>query len=114
MGSGDQGDNQIPRYSGPCPPSGQRPILSSDPWTFSDLGKFCQNRSIATVTPPAGFTVGSPAAVSISVPNGASASAPALVVNRGDLGEWGMRANLLVNNSEFALVTLSGVIGGVR
>ncbi len=38
-----------------------------------------------------------------------------VVLSRTDLGEWGMRANLLINNSEFALAEANGklyVLGG--
>jgi N-acetylneuraminic acid mutarotase len=67
------------------------------------------------VTPPSGFTIGSGANLSVTVASGAQANALAIVLNRGDIGEWGQRAPLLAANSEFALAEANGklyVLGG--
>jgi N-acetylneuraminic acid mutarotase len=67
------------------------------------------------VTPPSGFTIGAAGTVSVTVSSGAQASAAAFVLNRGDVGEWGLRAPLLAANSEFALAESNGklyVLGG--
>ena len=69
------------------------------------------------VTPPAGFTIGAAGTASVTVAGGAQANASAFVLNRApvDPGEWGLRAGLLVANSEFALAEANGklyVLGG--
>lgn len=67
------------------------------------------------VTPPAGFTTGAAGTVSVTVAGGAQANAAAMVLGRGDVGEWGLRAPLLAANSEFALAESNGklyVLGG--
>jgi hypothetical protein len=69
-----------------------------------------------TVTPPSGFTIGASGAASITVADGAEATASALVLTRlADVGEWSHRSGLLAANSEFALTELNGklyVLGG--
>ena len=67
------------------------------------------------VTPPSGFTIGAGGTLSVTVASGAQANALAIVLNRGDIGEWGTRAPLLVANSEFAFAEANGriyVMGG--
>ena len=67
------------------------------------------------VTPPAGFTIGAPGTVSVTVSGGAQANASPIVLNREGIGVWGQRAGLLVANSEFALAEANGkiyVMGG--
>jgi N-acetylneuraminic acid mutarotase len=81
-------------------------------YTFADVpaGSYT-----LTVTAPAGFTLGSLSTRSITVAGGAEANPSTIVVNRTDLGEWALRANLLENNSEFALAEANGkiyVLGG--
>jgi N-acetylneuraminic acid mutarotase len=66
------------------------------------------------ITPPVGFSIGTAGTVSVTVASGAQADV-ATVLNRVPLGEWGLRAPLLVANSEFALAEANGkiyVMGG--
>ena len=68
-----------------------------------------------TVTPPAGFTLGAPGTVSVTVASGAQANASEIVRDRDGVGVWGRRAGMLVANSEFALAESNGriyVLGG--
>ena len=70
-----------------------------------------------TITPPSGFTIGLAGTVSVTVASGAQANASAWVLTRAPVGsgEWGMRAQLIDNNSEFALAEANGkiyVMGG--
>jgi N-acetylneuraminic acid mutarotase len=68
-----------------------------------------------TVTPPPGFTIGAAGTTSVTVASGAQANASTIMLNRVDPGAWGLRANLLENNSEFALAESNGklyVLGG--
>jgi hypothetical protein len=69
------------------------------------------------VTPPAGFTIGAVGTASVAVAGGGQANAPAIVLYRVTVepGQWGLRAGLLVANSEFALAESNGriyVMGG--
>jgi N-acetylneuraminic acid mutarotase len=69
------------------------------------------------VTPPAGFAIGTSGTASVTLAKGAQVNAAALVLNRvtTDTGEWGSRAPLIENNSEFALAEANGklyVLGG--
>jgi N-acetylneuraminic acid mutarotase len=70
-----------------------------------------------TVTPPTGFTIGATGSASITVAGGSQTNVSAIVLNRVvvNAGEWGMRAQLIDNNSEFALAEANGriyVLGG--
>jgi N-acetylneuraminic acid mutarotase len=81
-------------------------------YTFADVPPGAYTLS---VTPPAGFTIGSPGTASVTVAGGAEANASVIVLNRVDVGEWGLRAPLLAANSEFALAESNGklyVLGG--
>ncbi len=69
------------------------------------------------VTPPTGFIVGTVGTASVTVAAAAEANASAFILSRAPVGpgEWGLRANLLENNSEFALAEANGklyVLGG--
>ena len=67
------------------------------------------------VTPPPGFTIGAAGTLSVTVAGGEQANASAIILNRVPPGEWGLRAGLLENNSEFALAEANGklyVLGG--
>jgi hypothetical protein len=67
-----------------------------------------------TVTPPLGYIPGAAGTASVTVTTGVESDASALVLTR-IAGEWGMRAPLLVANSEFALAEANGklyVMGG--
>ena len=67
------------------------------------------------VTPPVGFSIGAAGTLSVTVASGAQADASAIVLTRVPIGEWGLRAGLLVANSEFALAESNGriyVMGG--
>ncbi|HEX2167415.1 MAG TPA: carboxypeptidase regulatory-like domain-containing protein [Longimicrobiales bacterium] len=66
-----------------------------------------------TVTPPLGYTLSAEGTASVTVTTGAQADV-SFVLNR-IAGEWGMRAPLLVANSEYALAESNGriyVMGG--
>ena len=81
-------------------------------YTFTDVPAGAYTLSVVA---PKGFAVGAAGTVSVTVANGAQANASAVVLNRLAPGEWGMRANLLENNSEFALAEVNGklyVLGG--
>lgn len=69
-----------------------------------------------TITPPSGFSIGSAASTTVTVASSAQANASTIVLTRRtDLGEWGLRAALIDNNSEFALAESNGkiyVLGG--
>jgi len=69
------------------------------------------------VAPPAGFVVDAAGTASVTVAGGAEANASAFVLARAPIapGGWGLRAGLLVANSEFALAESNGkiyVMGG--
>ena len=81
-------------------------------YTFADVPP---GTYTVTVTPPAGFTANPVSSRSVIVPNGTQANASDLIVSRTDLGEWGLRANLIEQNSEFGLAEANGklyVLGG--
>ena len=69
------------------------------------------------VTSAAGFVIDATGTVSVTVADGAEANASAFVLTRAPVapGGWGLRAGLLVANSEFALAESNGkiyVMGG--
>ena len=87
---------------------------ASGVYTFEDVppGNYA-----LTITPPTGFTIGESATAFVSVASGAQAKPATIVLYRVavDPGQWGLRARLLVNNSEFALAEANGkiyVLGG--
>ena len=69
------------------------------------------------VTTAAGYVVNAASTASVTVAVGAEANASAFVLTRAPIppGGWGVRANLIDNNSEFALAEANGkiyVMGG--
>jgi N-acetylneuraminic acid mutarotase len=69
------------------------------------------------VTPPTGFIIGTAGTASVAVAGAAEANASAFILSRAPVGpgEWGLRAQLIENNSEFALAEANGklyVLGG--
>ena len=70
-----------------------------------------------TISPANGYVVTGSATASVTVAAGAESNVPAFVLVRAALapGQWGLRAPLLENNSEFALAEANGklyVLGG--
>jgi N-acetylneuraminic acid mutarotase len=83
-------------------------------YTFADVppGSYT-----LTVTPPTGFSIGAAGSASVTVGSGSQANASAIVLYRKAVepGQWGLRAQLLQPNSEFALAEANGkiyVMGG--
>jgi N-acetylneuraminic acid mutarotase len=83
-------------------------------YTFADVPP---GTYTLTVTPPTGFLIGAAGTAPVTVAGGAQANASAFVLNRVAVepGQWGLRAQLLQANSEFALAEANGkiyVMGG--
>ena len=83
-------------------------------YTFADVAP---GSYTLTVTAPPGFTLATAGTMSVTVASGAQANASAVVVTRSVVGpgQWGLRAELIDNNSEFALAESNGkiyVMGG--
>jgi hypothetical protein len=103
--------NAVIALNGNGQPSRTAVSSSGGVYTFANVAA---GTYTLAVTPPLGYAPGTAVTASVTVSTGVQADASALVLTR-IAGDWGMRAQLLVANSEYALAEANGriyVMGG--